>query len=73
MDETSETAVARYKREHGLTYPQLAKALGLEPDYARKLGCGSVCRTSPRLAEQIERLSGGEITREELVFPERAA
>ena len=73
MAKKVETPVARYKRAHGLTYPQLANILGITGDYARKLGCGSVRRTSPALAEQIEKLSGGEITRSELVFPEEAA
>ena len=68
-----ETPIARYKRTHRLTYPQLAKQLGITCDYARKLGCGSVQRTSPSLAEQIEDRSGGEITRHELVFPDAAA
>ena len=73
MANSKETPVSRYKREHGLTYPQVAQLLGITPDYARKLGCGSVQRTSPDLAEQIEKLSGGEIRREELVFPSAAA
>ena len=73
MAKTTETPIARYRRIHGLTYPQLAKVLGLNPDYARKLGCGSVRRTSPHLAEKIEKLSGGEISRHELVFPDSAA
>ena len=73
MEKRLETPIARYKRAHGLTYLQVADLLGITWDYARKLGCGSVRRTSPALAEQIERRSGGEIAREDLVFPERAA
>lgn len=73
MGDGTETAIARFKRIHGLTYPQLAKILGLDPEYARKLGCGSVRRTSPDLAEKISKLSGGEISRHELVFPDEAA
>ena len=72
MQKGAETPIARYKRAHGLTYPQLAGLLGITCDYARKLGCGSVRRTSPTLAEQIEQRSGGEISRQELVFPEPA-
>ena len=73
MGERPETPIARYKRAHDLTYLELAGLLGITWDYARKLGCGSVRRTSPALAEQIEKRSDGEITREELVFPDAAA
>ena len=51
---------------------QVATVLDTEPTYLRKLGCG-MCRPGPGLAEKIERLSGGEIKREELVFPGAAA
>ncbi len=73
MGNRSETPIARYKREHGLTYPQLEKLLGVPETYLRKLGCGLQRRTRPALAEKIERLTGGEIKREELVFPDAAA
>ncbi len=72
MRKPLETSIARYKREHGLTYAQLAKVFDTEATYLRKLGCG-MCRPGPGLAEKIERLSGGEIKREELVFPKAAA
>jgi hypothetical protein len=70
MPEKAETPIKRYKRTHGLTYPQVATRLGITCDYARKLGCGSVRRTSPSLAVRIEFRSGGEIRRQELVFPD---
>jgi DNA-binding transcriptional regulator YdaS (Cro superfamily) len=63
------TPIGRFKRAHGLTYPALAELLGLKPGYARKLGCGAVERVSPKLAEQIEKRSNGEISAVELVFP----
>jgi hypothetical protein len=66
-----ETAVARYKRKHGLSYWQVAALFQISPGYARKLGAGMIRRVSPDTGERIERLSGGEIKAEDLVFPER--
>lgn len=66
--ESRENALARYKRAHRLTYDDLAARWGLKADYLRKIGCGHR-NPSPRLAAQIEALSGGEIRKEELVFP----
>lgn len=64
--------ILRYKRTHGLTYPQMARVFGMKSaSYLRKIGCGAVKRVSPDLAEQIEERSGGEIRAEELVFPGR--
>ena len=67
------TPIKRWKDAHGLTYKQVASVLGITVAYARQLGCKAAKRTSPRLAEQIEERSGGEIRREELVFPDRGA
>ena len=63
------TALGRWKLRHGLTYDEVGERLGIEPDYARKLGCGAL-RPSPKLAEQIEERSDGELRKEELVFGE---
>lgn len=69
--EPMETAIRRYKRAHNLTYRQVSELLGLKLTYTKQLGCGSVERVSPQLARQIEERSGGEISAEEMVFPER--
>lgn len=66
------TPIMRYKLRHGLTYPLLAERLGIKLGHARKLGAGILLRTSPELAEQIEKRSGGEIRKEEMVFPKDA-
>jgi len=69
MGNAEGTALGRWKLRHGLTYNEVAVRLGIDADYARKLGCGAL-RPSPKLAEQIEERSGGELRKEELVFGE---
>jgi DNA-binding transcriptional regulator YdaS (Cro superfamily) len=64
-------ALLRFKAEHGLTYPQLSRLLGLPKGYLKKLGCGAVKRVTADRALQIEKATRGEIRAEELVFPER--
>lgn len=68
MASAEETPLGRWKLRHGLTYDQVGQRLGIDPQYARKLGCGAL-RPSPKLAEQIEAQSNGELRKEELVFP----
>ena len=65
------TPILRYKRQHLLTYPQLARLFEMKLAYVKQLGCGAVKRVSPDLALKIEERSGGEITAEEMVFPDR--
>lgn len=67
MAQRPETAVERYKRAHGLTYPQLARLWRMSENTLRKWGCGMRVPT-PKRAVRIEKLSKGEITKEELVF-----
>lgn len=64
--------IKRFAMKHGLTYRQVADLLGLKLAYTRQLGCGAVDHVSPRLGEQIEKRSAGEITAQEMVFPRRA-
>ena len=63
----TETPVERYKRMHGLTYPQLARLWRMSENTLRKWGCGMRVPT-PRRAMKIEKFTKGEITKEELVF-----
>ena len=51
-----------------MTYPELAKRLGVPENALRKLGCGSVRTTSARRAQKIHDATDGEISRESLVF-----
>ncbi len=72
MGKAADTPIGRWKKRHGLTYTQAASILGIKVDYLRKLGCGQVKRVGPGLALQIEYCSYGEITKEELVFGDKA-
>jgi DNA-binding transcriptional regulator YdaS (Cro superfamily) len=53
--------IRRYKDRYGLTYPKLAKRLGISEDYAKKLGSGGVRSLSLARAKEIEDLTDGEI------------
>lgn len=54
--------IRRYKDRNALTYPQLARRLGISEDYARKLGAPNGIRTvSASLAMAFERRTRGAI------------
>jgi len=53
--------IRRYKERHELTYEQLALALGISPDYAKKLGSDCVGSVSLAKARDFERRTDGEI------------
>lgn len=65
-----QNALWRWKQSRRLTYRQVAAVLELKVAQAKKLGAGLVPCT-PALARHIEKMSNGEISAEELVFPER--
>lgn len=54
--------IRKWKLRNGLTYAQVAEALGISHDYARKLGAGLICHVSVVRAREIERRTKGEIT-----------
>ncbi len=55
-----------------MTYRQLAARTGLPVDYLYHIGCGSRL-ASPKRAQLIEDATGGEVSRESLVFRPVAA
>lgn len=63
----SRNLIRAYKDAEDLTYPRLAKRLGISLDYAKKLGSGAVVGVSPRMAKQFERRSGGALTYDALM------
>jgi hypothetical protein len=53
--------IRRYKERHKITYDQLARVLGISPDYAKKLGSDCVGSVSLAKARDFERRTEGEI------------
>lgn len=57
-----------YKKK--LTSTDFAKKLGMNRSYFSRILCGR-CRTTPTVALQIEILTEGSVSTDEVLFPEK--
>lgn len=58
-----------YKKLHGLTDKEVAGIAGVDPSMIRKIRCGER-RPSPSVAAKISAATGGQVTVEDLLYPE---
>lgn len=62
-------AIDRYKNRHRVTDEELASAVGISVHYLRKIRYGERIPTR-NVAVRISAATGGEITIEQLLFPD---
>ena len=62
--------IKNLRQEKKLTQSELAEILGVTQQAVANYELGVRSRVSPALALQIEQATGGQVTRDELLFPE---
>jgi len=60
-----------WQKQQGLSNIELAQKLDVDPSYISYLKRGKR-KPSPGMAQKIEQLSKGQVTKEELIWPDAA-
>jgi plasmid maintenance system antidote protein VapI len=68
MNSSKPHPLQEYLNTHNMTQVQMAKELGVARQYICNMIAGK--RASPRMALQIEKLTGGKVSAQALMHPE---